>query len=131
MLRQTETLFVYNAQMGGSLPSEIGNLDLNELLANNNQFDSNIPEELWNNEGLTLLRLDSNALTGSISTGLGNLADLTDLFLNNNELTSSLPVQMQRLTSLGERIMASQLLLIARKIYSYVASNPFPKSTCF
>lgn len=99
-----ETFFIYNAQLGGSLPSELGNLDLTELLANNNRFQSNIPDELWNNGRLTLLRLDSNELTGSVSTRLGDLTDLTDLFLNNNALSQTIPVQMQRLTSLGTAV---------------------------
>ena len=96
--------------MGGSLPSELGQLDLTELLANNNRFQGNIPESLWNNDRLTLLRLDSNELTGSISTRVGDLTGLTDLFLNNNALTSSLPVQLQRLTSLGKYRMLHKTL---------------------
>jgi hypothetical protein len=118
-----ETLFMYNAQMGGSLPSELGNLDLKEFLANNNLFSDVIPEELWNNKRLTLLRLDSNELRGSVSTRLGELTDLTDLFLNNNALSSSLPVQMQRLTSLG-KISGSALFPTSERQSTHKYSSP-------
>lgn len=98
---KTETFFIYNSQIGGSIPSELGRLDLTEFLSNNNRLRSTIPEEFWNNERLTLFRLDSNEIEGSISSNIGNLVDLTDLFLYNNTLTGTLPVTMLRLTSLG------------------------------
>ena len=100
-LENLETLFLYDARLGGTLPTELGTLDLTEFLANNNQFNGPIPEEFWDNSRLTLLRLDNNQLTGSISSRLGELEGLTDLFLSNNTFTSSLPVTMLRLTSLG------------------------------
>jgi len=97
----TDTLFLYNSRIGGTLPSELGGLDLSEFLANNNQLTSSVPDELWKNEQMTLLRLDSNLLTGTLSSHIGNLIGLTDLFLSNNTLSGNLPVTMLRLTSLG------------------------------
>ena len=100
-LKNLETFFVYGAGLGGNLPSELGTMDLTEFLANNNEFSGPIPEEFWNNDRLTLLRLDENQLTGSISSRLGELEGLTDLFLSKNNLSGSLPVTLLRLTSLG------------------------------
>lgn len=80
----------------------MGNLDLVEFLANKNNLQGPIPEAFWNNERLSLLRLDDNSLSGTISRRLGNLVDLTDLFLSNNTLQGTLPVTLLRLTNMGE-----------------------------
>ena len=106
-----ETLFVYNSSIGGTIPSELGNLDLTEFLANDNKFVSSIPDQFWNNERLTILRLDSNQLTGSLASRLGNLVGLTDLFLNSNSFEGTIPVTMLRLTSLGMTTLSRWLLL--------------------
>jgi hypothetical protein len=76
-------------------------LDLKQFLANNNKLLSTVPEELYANTDLTILRLDSNQITGTISSRVGDLVELTDLFLSNNMFGGTLPVTILRLTSMG------------------------------
>lgn len=100
----TESLFVYSNGLAGPIPTEIGELQLTEFQAFNNVLTGEIPEELYNNQGLTLLRLDVNAFTGTISPQIGDLVDLTDLWLNNNTLAGPLPATLARLSGLGKQV---------------------------
>jgi len=94
-------LLLYNNQLTGSIPSEIGNLtNLTKLVLFNNQLTDSIPSEIGNLTNLTELVLFNNQLTGSIPSGIENLTLLTNLILNDNQLTGEIPPEIGNLTNL-------------------------------
>ncbi len=101
-LTNLEWLSLDDNALSGSIPTELGNLtNLTELWLNKNQLSGSIPTELGNLTNLTGLWLDKNQLSGSIPTELGNLTNLTELWLNDNtSLAGALPQSLTRLTKL-------------------------------
>ena len=90
-VEDTDTLFLYDNQLTGSIPPEIGNLtNLGYLWLSDNQLTGSIPTEIGNLTNLERLYLYSNQLTGSIPPEIGNLTNLTYLYLHFNQLTNSL-----------------------------------------
>ena len=90
-----------NNQLTGSIPIELGDLaNLEELYLYSNQLTGSIPKELGNLINLEKLMLEYNQLTGSIPKELGDLINLTDLTLMNNQLTGSIPKELGNLTNL-------------------------------
>jgi len=71
----------------------------------NNNLSGSIPPELGNLTKLTHLSLSINNLTGPIPSTLGNLLNLTTLNLSNNELTGSIPWQIGELPNLIEMVI--------------------------
>jgi len=91
-------VYLYNEQLTGAIPSELGNLtNLENLLLSNNQLTS-LPPEIGNLTNLKQLRLDDNQFT-SLPPEIGNLTNLTRLEFHNNQLTS-LPSEIGNLTNL-------------------------------
>ena len=102
----TESINAYENNLVGTLPSQLGLLDLTNFQAHGNRLTGTIPEEFWQNSNLKDLRLEDNRLTGSLSTSIGQLIDMTALRLGENELTGLLPAQLTSLTNLGTPIDA-------------------------
>jgi len=100
-VEDTDTLFLYNNQLTGSILPEIGNLtNLTYLYLYGNQFSGEIPSEIGNLTNLNYLKLENNQLTGSIPSEIGNLTNLISLTLYNNQLTGSIPSEIGNLTNL-------------------------------
>jgi hypothetical protein len=85
----------------GSLPKELGLLNLTTFQLQQNKLSGGIPEDFWGNRFLTDLRMDENAIMGTISTLIGGLTLLTSLRLGENVFTGILPAQLTKLSSLG------------------------------
>ena len=104
-------LNLYNNQLTGEIPAELGSLtNLKGLLLYNNQLTGEMPEELGSLNSLEGLRLNSNQLTGEIPSELGSLTNLKDLQLLRNQLTGEIPAELGSLTSLeGLRMDANRL----------------------
>jgi len=91
-VENTTELDLYNNQLTGSIPPEIGNLtNLTYLNLGNNQLTGSIPSEIGNLTNLTSLSLMINQLTGSIPPEIGNLTNLTGLGIHDNQLTGDIP----------------------------------------
>ena len=91
-VENTTELDLYNTQLTGSIPPEIGNLtNLTYLNLGNNQLTGSIPSEIGNLTNLTSLSLMINQLTGSIPPEIGNLTNLEYLLLQSNQLTGKIP----------------------------------------
>ena len=94
-------LSLYDNQLTGEIPAELGNLTNLEVLSlDGNQLTGEIPAELGNLTNLELLYLDGNQLTGEIPAELGNLTNLEVLSLSSNQLTGEIPAELGNLTNL-------------------------------
>lgn len=95
------SLQLYNNRLSGSIPLEIGNLsNLTKLYLYSNQFSGSIPSQLGNLTNLVELRLDGNLLVGSIPTSLGNLTKLVYFSLAGNALIGNIPLELGNLVNL-------------------------------
>ena len=92
-------LALWNNNLRGTLPAELGNLDqLTELPLQDNHLTGSIPD-LGRLTNLTLLRMWNNQLTGNIPRSLSNLTKLRYLELWDNQLTGPIP-DLRSLTDL-------------------------------
>jgi Leucine-rich repeat (LRR) protein/ribosomal protein L35AE/L33A len=100
-LLDLSTSWISPVKLTGTIPTELGNLsNLMWLALYNNELTGTIPTELGNLSNLTSLSLGSNDLTGTIPTELGNLSNLTSLSLGSNELTGTIPTELGNLSNL-------------------------------
>ncbi|KAK1312830.1 putative leucine-rich repeat receptor-like protein kinase [Acorus calamus] len=92
MLINTKHFHFNKNQLSGSIPEQLFNssMTLIHVLLDNNRFTGNIPESLGSVQTLEVLRLDKNALTGSVPS-LKNLTHVNELNLANNQLSGPLP----------------------------------------
>ena len=94
-------LELYGNRLGGEIPAELGNLtNLEWLGLNHNRLSGNIPPALGSLENLQTLDLGSNALGGEIPPELAGLAKLELLNISYNRLTGKIPSGLDRLSSL-------------------------------
>lgn len=78
--------------LGGSIPSEIGNLTaLTTLRIDGNKLTGQIPSSLCNLSKLNRLDVDDNSLTGSLPSCFGNLSGLVRLYMDGNSFTGGIP----------------------------------------
>jgi hypothetical protein len=90
-----EYLNVYNNQLTGAIPPEIGNLNnLNKLYLHHNQFSGGLPTEIFSLTDLTDLYLNDNQFTGVLSSEITFLENLERLRLQNNQLSGLIPEEI-------------------------------------
>ncbi|WOK95546.1 putative leucine-rich repeat receptor-like protein kinase [Canna indica] len=83
----------YNPDLGGALPSSIGNLNqLSTLSLPGCSFNGPLPETLGNLDNLTFLALNNNKFTGRLPASLGRLSQVYWLDVADNQLSGPLPV---------------------------------------
>jgi Leucine-rich repeat (LRR) protein len=91
-------LDLYDNNLTGNLPAEIGNLsNLIQLNLNKNLLEDTIPAEIAEMTELKVLRLGFNNLEGNIPETIGNLTSLTELSLYYNNLEGSIPEDLANL----------------------------------
>ncbi|MBN2416026.1 T9SS type A sorting domain-containing protein [bacterium] len=96
-------LTLYNNNLNGTIPSEIGVMTaLQTLVLEQNHLSGSIPSSLGGCAALVYLDLYDNELTGSIPSQLGNLTNLAVLYLDDNYLTGSIPGSLGGLLNLRE-----------------------------
>ncbi len=94
-------LFLWENQLSGTIPTELGSLtNLTHLWLDGNQLSGGIPSALGSLTNLGNLRLDGNQLTGEIPSELGSLTNLTHLRLDGNQLSGGIPSELGSLTNL-------------------------------
>lgn len=95
------SLSLYDNNLSGAIPAELGNLtNLTLLSFYFNRLSGPIPVELGGLTNLNLLDLGSNHLSGTIPAELGNLKNLTKLDLYDNQLSGAIPATLVGLTKL-------------------------------
>ena len=143
MLGRLEVLYAHNnAELGGTLPQQMGSLTtlryldltrcavsgtvpasiggaslLQALHLEKNALSGSLPEELCHLRILRTLKLDSNRLEGSIPEGIGNLSSLVVLDLYNNSFIGDVPSSIRHLINLEELYLDKQHLLPLRRHY--------------
>lgn len=110
-LTNLQVFHLFNNQLTGNIPNTIGNLtQLRDLYASGNQINGSIPVAIGNLTLLENLNLTSNQLTGSIPTEIGNLTNLKNLMLGFNLLTGSIPHEIGNLEQLQLLSVLSNLM---------------------
>ena len=98
--RVTE-LELYNNNLTGTLPAELGNLaNLTNLNLRGNPLGGQIPPELGNLSNLKMLYLYRTDLSGEIPRELANLTNLERLVIYSNDLSGTIPTWLDELTNL-------------------------------
>ncbi|RZC29579.1 probable leucine-rich repeat receptor-like serine/threonine-protein kinase At3g14840 isoform X3 [Glycine soja] len=91
--------------LNGTIPRQLGTLNLVNISFIGNRLTGPIPKELGNITTLKILKLEFNQLSGSLPLELGNLAQIEKLHLTSNNFNGELPATLARLTTLKELIM--------------------------
>ena len=100
-LTELRGLSLLSNDLSGSLPPEIGDLtELRELWLQFNDLSGSIPPELGNLSSLVQLGLSNNAFTGPIPAELGNLANVHGLYAQENALSGEIPAELGNLSQL-------------------------------
>ncbi|KAM0891101.1 hypothetical protein ACQ4PT_026611 [Festuca glaucescens] len=91
-------------RFSGQLPTSLSNLSTNiqELSIFNNNISGTIPSDIGNLVGLEVLVLGVNLLTGIIPKSIGKLTQLQELYLGSNNLQGSIPSSIGNLTYLSK-----------------------------
>lgn len=98
-------------QLTGEIPASIGSMSrLNYLYLANNKLTGSIPSEIGNLSELRACYLCGNQLTGSIPDSFGNLSNLEYCYLYNNQLTGTVPASLANLTKLTVMNFAGNML---------------------
>ena len=109
-------LDLYNNELSGAIPQELGGLsNLEALSLGQNALSGSIPPELGDLSNLRYLYLTGNDLAGAIPKELGGLANLSTLHLSSNALSGAIPPELGNL---------SKLWLLG--LYSNELSGPIP-----
>jgi hypothetical protein len=88
-------------RLSGSLPSELGQLTLLEVMSlNNNDISGSLPSQMGQLSLLSVLDLERNELNGSLPTTIGNLRQLNNLYMAFNRLSGALPSELGYLSML-------------------------------
>ena len=107
-LTNLEILDLFRNQLSGSIPAQLGNLtNLKKLGLGYNQLSGSIPAELGNLTNLYWLDLSGNQLSGAIPTQLGNLTNLSSLSLGVNQLSGRIPAELANLKKLQILMLGS------------------------
>ena len=117
-MRELSWLYLYENQLTGEIPPELGGLTgLRQLDLSGNQLSGAIPPELGRLQDLQVLYLENNRLTGEIPPELADLSSVRQLYLSNNRLTGEI------LQELGGLLNLNQLHLFGNDLTACVPTN--------
>jgi Leucine-rich repeat (LRR) protein len=108
---KTTSLRLFNNQLTGPVPSELGLLtQLTDLYLSSNSLTGPVPSEMGLLKQLTSLNIVNNQLTGPVPLEMGLLTQLAVLSLYNNQLTGPVPSEMGLLAQLTDLDLSSNSL---------------------
>lgn len=89
-------LYLDNAKLRGTIPTELGNLSNLKVtkIAFNKELKGPIPKELFNISGLEQLKLQGNRLTGTIPKEVSKLRNMTTFWVDDNALAGFVPTDV-------------------------------------
>ena len=99
-----------NNDLIGTIPQEIGDLDLLNLDLSDNILSGDIPISMGSMIRLVTLDLSDNQLSGNIPSGLTDLDKLTALNLSGNLLDGNIPPELGELSRLTTLNLSDNLL---------------------
>ncbi|XP_062014709.1 LRR receptor-like serine/threonine-protein kinase FLS2 [Rosa rugosa] len=129
-----QNVYLYNCNMRGNIPDDIGNLSsLTILNMHDNKLSGSIPTSIGTLKNLQVLSLDGNSFQGHIADELCELQNLFVLSLHGNQLSGSIPSCLGHLATalraldLGSNLLNStiptNLWGLSDLLYVYLSSN--------
>lgn len=105
------SLNLYNHNLTGSIPNDIGNLKaLRSLRLGADVITDSLPSSIGNLVSLTYLQIQSTQISGEIPSTIGNLTALTEMYMSSNRFSGSIPTEIGDLTSLTQLNLSSNQL---------------------
>mmetsp|Transcript_2427 Transcript_2427/g.4680 ORF Transcript_2427/g.4680 Transcript_2427/m.4680 type:complete len:356 (+) Transcript_2427:148-1215(+) len=102
-----EMLWLPRNKLTGEIPASFENLTrLASLNLNMNQLSGSLPVELTKLESLTNLELWRNELSGPLPDTIGDLTNLENLWLSDNKFSDALPASLAELTKLENLVLS-------------------------
>ncbi|KAK8619331.1 hypothetical protein V6N13_133293 [Hibiscus sabdariffa] len=93
--------FMWNQNITGTIPKEIGNIKtLKFLLLSGNQLSGPLADELGYLPNLLMFQVDSNQITGSLPISFVNLIKCKHFHMNNNSISGQIPSELYTLPAL-------------------------------
>lgn len=109
-----KTLVIWNVQVDGPIPTELGNLLNLETLEISQSLTysggTTIPKSVGNLSKLKTLTITGQNASGMIPSELGNLSNLETLNLSYNKLTGPIPASIGQLTNIQTLNLSNNLL---------------------
>ena len=99
--------FVDDQALTGTLPPELGNLDLTSIHMWRTNVSGTIPMELSRISELTNLSISWSRISGTLPAGLGNLSRLAELDFYGNRLSGTIPEAISDFSELEELSLGS------------------------
>ncbi|KAL4290561.1 hypothetical protein GQ457_14G002160 [Hibiscus cannabinus] len=93
--------FMWNQNIRGTIPKEIGNIKtLKFLLLSGNQLSGPLADELGFLPNLLMFQIDLNQITGSLPISFGNLTQCRHFHMNNNSISGQIPSELRSMPEL-------------------------------
>ncbi|KAK8558298.1 hypothetical protein V6N13_038771 [Hibiscus sabdariffa] len=93
--------FMWNQNITGTIPKEIGNIKtLKFLLLSGNQLSGPLADELGFLPNLLMFQVDLNQITGSLPISFANLTQCRHFHMNNNSISGQIPSELRSMPEL-------------------------------
>ncbi|WMV20807.1 hypothetical protein MTR67_014192 [Solanum verrucosum] len=109
-LSNLELLYLDDNNFEGEIPETLWNGKLQELVLSINNFNGSISEKIGDCHQMTYIDLSANKLSGQIPKSVGRLKNLYKLLLYDNMFSGSLPAEVGNCTSLAEISLVSNFI---------------------
>ena len=98
--RHLQSLGLYQTQLGGHLPSELGLLPLEELSLGKTNIYGTIPDELYRLSNLQWFVVTETLLEGTLSSDVGQLSNLAVLNFVHTRISGTIPSEVGLMSNL-------------------------------
>lgn len=101
LMPRLQKLYLSHNNLQGKIPSSVCDLEGLQILSlRNNKVSGEIPNCWYHSQMLWAIDMSSNSLTGKIPSSFGNLRSLSVLMLGENNLEGEIPNSLQNCTGL-------------------------------